>query len=443
MKPSMFEVVARANIHHQQVVKLLKQRNRIHASLVYQGQRMATLEQSLCAHIYALLDADPDELTPEVAVLVSAMNTLSDEQLTSEKLIECFEQESAAPEQTGLPEAITLLCSLLPTTYLEKKLNIVFENAFLEDILYRNSQLLELLTHFNIAWPVEALKVVRQSVLAEQFSPSLTVACLLFGQPDVTTQALEQGYKHSQFHIAKASFVKGLTIDKPNAESTLFTRFAKTTDVEEKAELLAIAGLSGDSRWIEPCSIFCKEYPKHTFAVLSNFQHKVFLTLIIELMTVAQTTDEAYKAWLLLTNTKLLKKPQLQDNSNNGRQAGEVKIPNSDQAELSRQTLMQQPGSKVLMGISFNNNEVAQKLNGLQGQAVQLAFLSSMLFSLPNKKTNSEPNATGNDTSLYCRQLSSVAFNQLIYSSSNTYSNSTAEPANNSQQVKQGASNVA
>lgn len=396
--------MARANIHHQQIVKLLKQRNRVHASLVYQQHRMATLEQSLCAHAYALIDADRDELKPAVAALVCALHFLIDDKLTSEQLLARYQQESMSAEEADLAEAIELLCSLLPATYLNNKLAIKFDNAYLEQIVYRNSQLVELLAHFAITWPIEALQVMRQSALAEQFSPSLTLACLLFGQDKVTSQELAQGYKHAQFSIAKASFVKGLAVDKLTAKNALFNRFAKTESLTEKADLLALAGLSGDSRWIEPCSIFCKDYPEHTFEVLSHFQHKIFLTISIELMAVAQTSDNAYQAWLLLTDKPLLKKPQLQDSKNKHQQAGELNVPNTDQAELHRQALMQQSGQhsgeKVLAGISFDDNNAAQKLAGLQGRAVQQALILSHRMS--------------DGMSLYCRQLSSTALSEIM-----------------------------
>ncbi|MBU2894388.1 hypothetical protein KO495_13820 [Colwellia sp. D2M02] len=396
----MFEVVARANIHHQQVVKLLKQRKKVHQTLLYEQGRITTLEQSLCAHIYALQDAEPDILKAEVTVLVDALNILTDDQLTSEQLINSYEQQTTAGQANELAKAIELLCSLLPAGYFEKKLKIEFENNFLEDILYRNSQLLELLIHFNIAWPIEPLQVVRQSALAAKFSPSLTVACLLFGQSNVSTQELAQGYQHPLFSIAQASFIKGLAIDKTNAQIALFNRFAKTTDVAEKAELLTIAGLSGDNRWLEPCAIFCQEYPQYTFTVLSHFQHKSSLTLVIELMAVAQTSEQAYQAWLLLTHTKLLKKPQLQDSHNKQRQAGELTIPNIEQAELSRQALMVQAGTKVLAGILFDDLNALEKLSGLQGQAVQRALVLS--------------HSTESGMLLYCQQLSSTSFIKTV-----------------------------
>ncbi len=439
----MFEAVARANIHHKQIIKLLKQRKKIHASLVYQQHRMATLEQSLCASTYALLDANQEGFKPEVAELVLALSVLVDDKLTSEILIASYtlqncvaqadehhslageattdsvatesivteagqavaeplavEPEALAAKQEGLAQAIELLCSLLPAKYLENKLALTFDNSYLEETFYRNSQLLDLLAHFSFEWPIEPLQVIRQAALTEQFTPSLTFACLLFGQDNVTSQELAQGYKHPQIAIAKASFVKGLRVDNSNAKAALFSRFSKTTTLDDKADLLVLAGMSGDERWIEPCTLFCKDYPEYTFTVLSNFQHKIFLPLIIELMALAPTSEAAYQAWLLLTNTKLLSKPQLQDNNNKHKKAGKLKLPNIDQAELHRQALMQQAGAKVLNGILFDDNDATEKLTGLQGKAVQHALLPAYVM------TNGMP--------LYCRQLSSIALRELI-----------------------------
>jgi len=400
----MFDLVARANIHHQQAVKLLKQRDRVHTTFVYQQGRMATLEQNFIAHIYALLDAEEETLKPEVAAVVATFKMIIEQSFTVDRIAAVYQQNKRDETQS-----LALLCSLLPKLTLENKLSVTFEQADLEDLLYRQNQLFEVLQYFDIVWPSELLQVARKSALVGQFIPSLNIACLLFGQDNVTTLELAQGYCHAQFSLAIASFIKGLQVDKSNAQNALFNRFAKTSVVPEKALLLEVAGLSGDVRWAEPCLIFCKENPDLAFNVLCHFQDKAFLKTIIDLMNVAQTTDAAYKAWLLLTASELLKKPQFQDIDNKHNQAGEVNLPNDNQAELIRQHLMQQTGSKVLAGISFDESNAIQKLVGLQGRAVQRA----LLFSL---KMN-------DGMSLYCRQLSSIAFIEKITAATH---NSTA-----------------
>jgi|GEM_PF-1624175 len=417
----MFEIVARANIHHDQLLKLLKQRSRVHSSLIYDHERINTLEQNICAHIYALIDAEPETLKPEVSTLINAFTLITNnatipEHLFIQQLIEHYENASSCDksQENTLTQAIKLICCLLPNSYFQHKIEAaqvqgILDNSYLEHIIYRNNEQLELLIQFNIQWPLEQLQIIRQSALAEQFTPSLTAACLLFSQHNVTAQELAQGYTHKQFFIAKACFVKGLYIDNTKAQTALFNRFAKTQNVAEKADLLVIAGLSGDVRWNEPCTIFCKEYPEHTFNILSFFQHKVFLNIIIELMTEAQTADQAYQAWLLLTNTQLLKKPKLQDSKNKhnqtkNNQADKNKVPHSDQAELIRQDLMQQAGTKILNGISFSDNNASQKLIGIQGMAVQVAL--------------SPANTMANGMALYCRQLSSQAFININKNSS-------------------------
>lgn len=414
----MFDIVARANIHQDQVINLLKQRSRVHSSLIYSDERITTIETNLCAHIYALVDADQETLKPDVKVLVKAFNIITEECINSDcfitHLIECYEQaccitkanekenieedqqENTEEKDEELAKALVFICSVLPTEFFTQNITTPFESSYLENLLHRNNVLLELLIHMKITWPVEQLRFVRQSVLSNQLTPSLKVACLLFGQKNITTQELAQGYTHTEFTLVKASFVQGLVSDKKNAQTALFNRFAKTTNIEEKAELLTLAGLSGDSRWSEPCAIFCKEYPEYTFTTLSSFQHKVFLTTIIELMGTAQTADDAYDAWLLLTNAELQKQSQLQDSKNKHNQAGDINIPNNNQAELVRQQLMQQPGALVLQGISFDVDNANSKLIGLQGKAVQHALLltSSMTDGM----------------ALYSQQLTAKAF---------------------------------
>ena len=389
----MFEVVARANIHHQQVINLLKQRNKIQASLVYQQGRISTLEQNLVAHLYALIDADQSVLKPVVIELIEALVYITSQKLTSEYLI-------ASGEKFSDLETLSLLCELLPNAFYKNTLPLAFESTYLENVLYKNSTMLSLLIHFDIAWPVEQLQVLRQSALAEQFNPSLIVACFLFGQSEVSSQELSQGYSHSNFNIVKASLVKGLVDDKSNAEKALFTRFHQAKSNDEKADILSLAGLSGDIRWLEPCTIFCQEYPDYSLSVLSHFQHKIFLTMIIHLMSQAATKQNAYQAWLLITNAELLQIPLLQDSSDHLNYAGKQTLPNVKQAELIRQTLMQEAGERLLAGISFSSNNAAEKLNGLQGQAVQRALLLS--------------HSLQNGMPLYSRQLSSSAFTRYF-----------------------------
>ena len=113
-------------------------------------------------------------------------------------------------------------------------------------------------------------------------------------------------------------------------------------------------------------------------------------------MGIAQTSEEAYEAWLLLTNCELQQKPQLQDTANPHISAGNSHIPDLQQAELIRQTLMQQPDLKILNGITFSDSNALTKLAELQGIAVQYALIPAY--------------SQHQGMSLYCCQLSAQAF---------------------------------
>jgi len=360
----MFESVARAGIHHQQVINLLKQRTKVHGSLIYNKNRIITLEQHLSAHIYALIDAEDIKLKPQVEILVDILKALITPCLTSEQLIQTF--VDAENEQQA--NAITLLSGLLPKT-------LTFESSseYINSLLYKHNALADLLVIYTIDWPSEQLKVLRQSVLSNQCQANIALSYLLFKQTDVTALELEQSYEHNNFDIAMAGFTRGLlTTDyATKAQTSLFNRFYKTENVLEKADILALGGLTGDKRWHEACLIFCQEYPDLSFNVLCHYLHKSSLILIIEAMKKAQTLQPAYQAWCVITDETLNMSSQVSDASDQHNNAGQQTVPNTDQAELIRQSLLQQPGDKILAGFSFDNSNAAD----FQGILIQRVLL--------------------------------------------------------------------
>jgi hypothetical protein len=417
----MFEPVARANIHQQQLLNLLKQRARLHQNCLYPAQRMVTLEQQVFAHLYALQDAPQDSLKPEVAMLIEVLQFYTAAQLSEQQTIEpeqsiepqCWLEQLLEYYQQALDDqdlkrvkAIQLVQGLLPIAYLHKRFSMKAERPFLESLMYQRSALLEVIPPFCLDWPEELLQIARQSALAGQFIPSRTAACLLFSGAKITNSDLALGYAHSHFAIAMASLLKGLVQDPNNAQQALFSRFAITTDVTEKVRLLGLASNTADSRWVEPCYAFCSGHPEHCFEVLSQFQHKVFLPMIIDIMALPQCTEQAYRAWLLLTDAELQQKPLLQDVADQHRQAGAHCVPNPHHAEHVRQALLGQPGDCVLAGVSFYGwmpandgtqskagfntqqySKLAMKLRDIQGRAVQASLGLSCVANYRDQTT--------------------------------------------------------
>lgn len=395
----MFNAVAKAHIHHQQALNLIKLRKKIQNSMLFEAVRLKTIEHNLASHIYAITGAELEKINPEIEHLVWCMDELSQRADKAPlQLSELIVLESENPEKV---ESLSVIFGLLPIAEQERYFStnkLVTDQ--LEMLLMKHNKLYELVMFSKVNWPSDMLHVARQTALAGQLTPSLQVACLLFGQSEVSPKELSEGYIHTQFEIAKACFIKGLEIDKTNAQNALFNRFANTDSANQKAELLEIAGLSGDIRWQEPCSLFCQENPDWTFTVLSHFQDKHNLTLHIELMGVAQTSQLAYQAWLLLTDARLEQVAQIQDTTNRHNNAGSNAQPNTDHAELIRQTLMQQTGRKILFGREFDGENALDVLNGLQGKAVQRA----LLLNLP----------MDNGMPLYCSELTNIQFSYLI-----------------------------
>ena len=257
------------------------------------------------------------------------------------------------------------------------------------------------LSQLKLPWLLSGLKTLRQTALANKFTPSLPLSCLLMGQEDVSANELTQAYQQPNNELAIAAFIKGFAATKESATNStnatnvtnaLFHRFAQCDDELTKVSLLQLAGLSANLDWIEPCKTFCLTYPQHTFMVLSYFQHKGYLPLIIQLLAQAATAQGAYQAWLLLTNQPLPLMPQLQDTANKFSHSNQQQIAqsalsttkkqgyaNTDKAEWYRQQFMlpaqQAQGDCLLHGRSFNCANASTILADLRGKAVQGALL--------------------------------------------------------------------
>lgn len=394
----MFESVARAGIHHQKIQNLLKQRTKVHKHLLFDKSRMATIEQQLCAHIYALTDVDEEgvPLKPEVRCLVDAMAFLSQPTLTSESLIAYYN----SAEQGIHKQAILMLCSMLPLT-----LTFAEPTLYIEDMLYKTPDLAALLGLFDINWQAEQLAAARQAVLVGKVSPDNALCDILFSAENMSTTDFTLGYQHDNFTIAMASFIAGLSTktQRATANAALFKRFYKTEEAAEKAQWLALAGLFGDEQWLEPCALFCQEYPEYCYEILCHYHHKTSLTVVIELMAIAQTATTAYLAWQVITKQPLQLTAQLKDSHNKHQVAGKQSLPCVKQAELIRQSLFKQAEDKILAGINFNDSMVKEQLSSYQGLLLQRIMLRAGVNSIGTKQARNAP---------YQQQLSHRAFSQ-------------------------------
>ncbi|WP_448565338.1 hypothetical protein [Thalassotalea ganghwensis] len=420
----MFETVARASAHHTQVVNLVKQRQHIERSLLSQCSRMQTLERNLLAYIYALVDEKTFKIKPNVASLVTALTHFLAENITLETLIQRF----CELEQDNDFYSFILLASLLVGVTRYSKLTINETTPLIDSLLYPKKQgeqqLAELLRLWTLNWPSDALAGLRQHLLKSVERHSNALNYLVLSTDAVTETDLTQGYFHENSELALACFVRGLIDPKHqhHAQSALFQRFAKSEQPQDKARWLALAGLTGDQQWLEPASIFCQHYPQYTYEVLSHFQHKANLTLTIELMAIAQTSQAAYQTWLLLTEQSLLMEPAIKDIGTQQHSAGDALIPNQHQAELYRQQWFNQAGDCVLAGISYDNQNAVTKLNHLHGLLVQRVVLFSAKA---------------------IAQLDSYAYLYGVQPWQNVIKQLTSGSANANQALKQGVSDVA
>ncbi|QBG34905.1 hypothetical protein [Litorilituus sediminis] len=395
----MFDRVARAGVHHQKIQNLLKQRTKVHNNLLFDKGRMATIEQQLCTHIYALTDESDEGLSlkPQVRYLLDAMTFLSQPTLTSESLIAYY----TSAEQASHKQALLMLCSMLPLS-----LTFAEPRQYIEEMLYKTPDLAALLRLFDINWQEEQLAAARKAVLVGESEPDVALCDILFSAENISTADFTLGYQHENFTIAMASFIASLSTktQQATANAALFQRFYKTAKASEKAQWLALAGLFGDEQWLEPCALFCQEYPDYCYEILCHYHHKTSLTVVIELMAIAQTAPAAYLAWQVITKQPLPLAAQLTDSSNKHQVAGKHSLPCVKQAELIRQALFKQPEDKILAGISFNDSNFNAKLSSYQGLLLQRVMLRAGV----NKR-----GAEQTTKALYQQQLSYRAFSQF------------------------------
>ena len=155
-------------------------------------------------------------------------------------------------------------------------------------------------------WTIPEQKALRATVLEGKESLPQQLKTILFSQP-LNDAELQQALAHADFTLVYAALVNCYCQGDNSLSDKLFKVFSSSSEPSQKAQLLQLAGLVDDSRWHEPCALFCKAHPEFCQTVLSHFVYKSALVLVIELMGVAQTQQAAYQAWLTLTDRPLAK----------------------------------------------------------------------------------------------------------------------------------------
>ena len=350
----MFAPVYKIKLHKQRLTTLLKHRQKLLQQGAFSLARFNVIDTQLLNHLYTLSDLKSDAPTDYFA----GQNLTQVSELTWQALCELALNNSEHFEIYSLVAADLFATSITDVT------------AYFNEL--RNAQQLthyELLQHNVDHWQLKDLKALRTSVLEGKEKPPEVVKKILFSQ-SLTISELHAAISHEDFTIAFAALINSYSAGHDDVSDKLFKVFAKTADEQQKAQLLALAGLLNDTRWYEPCSLFCKANPEYCSFVLSHFVFKQALPLVMELMAIAVTQQSAYAAWLTLTDRPLAKAEKMSVVTANNAAQPQSGI-NLDDAEHARQAFAMQGGEQLLMGISFSTANSAQQLAKLAGPIVQ------------------------------------------------------------------------
>ena len=350
----MFAQVAKVKQHQQRLTTLLKHKQKLQTQGVYPLARLNVIESQLLNHLYTLSDLKSDAPTDYFAGknLTQVSHLALDEFIT-------FATEN--------PEHHSIYTLLLQSLNLKSELNSA--ETFLALKSDKHLSYYSVLQHLLDYWQLEDSKALRNSVLNEKEELDSNAITLLFSQHLSETE-LTNEMLHANFDIAYAALVNAYCNNAENVSDMLFKVFAKTNDDNKKAKLLALAGLTNDPRWDEPCLLFCKANPGLCQHVLSHFVYKRTLPLFINLMAHGVTQKPAYAAWLTITDRPLAQADKVTVVESNNEKNVHSGI-NLDDAEHARQAFALMPGDQLLNGISFLHSNAKQKLKMLAGEVVQ------------------------------------------------------------------------
>lgn len=350
----MFAPVNKVKLHKQRLTTLLKHRQKLLQQGAFSLARFNVIDSQLLNHLYTLSDLKGDAPTDYFA----GQNLTQVGDLSWQALCVLALNNSEHFEIYSLVAADLFAT---PITDITAHFNELRSTEQLAQC--------ELLQHNLKHWQLNDLKALRTSALEGKEKPHEIVKKILFSQP-LTTSELHAAILHEDFTIAFAALVNSYCAGHDEVSDKLFNVFAKTADEQQKAQLLALAGLLNDTRWYEPCALFCKANPEYCSFVLSHFVFKQALPLVMELMAIAVTQQSAYAAWLTLTDRPLAKAEKMSVVTANNATQPQSGI-NLDDAEHARQAFAMQGGEQLLMGISFSKANSAQQLAKLAGPIVQ------------------------------------------------------------------------
>ncbi|SFC95912.1 hypothetical protein [Pseudoalteromonas denitrificans] len=347
--------VAKLSLHQKRIKTLTKNYRNLHSEGVFESNRLQVLEQQLLNHLYALSDIKIDietdiegnDLLPENALIAAIYNVAE----PWDYVLTLLESDKTTAD-TLMP-FVSMFLADKPVQLLEN----------LEYVRFKPCERIQLVQHCLNTQMQCDLKAFRQSALVGNFKPDAATASILFGQANLGQSELQNGYAHSDINIAKAALVMGFVKQVQGWQKGFFQRFVKCDKADDKAELLCLAGLSYNPDWHEACKTFCINHPQYCTYVLSHYQDKQQLKLIIELMAQETTAKYAYQAWLNITAKTLY--------------MTKASLPNCNQAELFRRELLQQAGSHMIFGRTYLAHSAARQLVGLAGVFVQRAQIIS------------------------------------------------------------------
>ena len=360
----MFAAVSKLKQHQQRVTTLMAHREKLLASGAYSLARQKVLEHQVLNHLYVL--ASLKQQSPCDYFNGNSFNDLA------ELSCDDFCEIALASDQ----QAIFELCATRLMAAPEQDNRDYFLALKKQQALPVYTLLSQQLRY----WTIPEQKALRATVLEGKESLPQQLKTILFSQP-LNDAELQQALAHADFTLVYAALVNCYCQGDNSLSDKVFKVFSSTSEPSQKAQLLQLAGLLGDSRWHEPCALFCKAHPEFCQTVLSHFVYKSALVLVIELMGVAQTQQAAYQAWLTLTDRPLAKAEALTLVSAQNQHHVQAGI-NLHDAEHVRQALALSKGECVLKGVSFTKAQPEQGLAELAGEIVQRVFAPQFELTL-------------------------------------------------------------
>ncbi|MFC3032148.1 hypothetical protein ACFOEE_06425 [Pseudoalteromonas fenneropenaei] len=361
----MFAKLNRAAQHQKRVAVLAKQRIRLQQVGVYPAARMAVLESQLLNHIYTLTTHDA----------LAELAGLKLEQLATQDWQSfCLNAENAMLIENSNFDLLALCCTQL----LKSLAPLSIES--LMALGRENPTALNLLLQHPDNWNVQPDTAAINLLLEQPDNGPAALKYFLLSYIDAPS-LVSEALAHSDFELIYPAFVNAYLSQQTGLTEQCFVAFARCDNPAQKAQLLAVGGLTGDMRWQEIADEFCRQHPQYCADVLSHFQHKSALKLVIGLLDFAPCMAGANSAWLNLTTKALKQVPQLAANGSTAQSTSNLnmaKRSSSDDAIYAEQQLRQQPGQWVWQGVSYDKANALPLLRQFAGLYSQRALCHAL-----------------------------------------------------------------